>query len=152
MEHRNMNHGTRKLMITRCYTPQEWLWHWVTDEGWYAIKQRNQNLRRETELLLLFLESFFSHQRQLVVFHWSLRDSKSPQVSMTLLSILTNLNNAVVWMVSIFPLIFNFQFLFWFSIPPAFLLLLLLLLLLLIIIIIIIIIIISFALATLSPV
>ena len=33
-------------------------------------------------------------------FHWSLSNSKSPQVSRTLLSILTDLNNAVVWMVS----------------------------------------------------
>ena len=35
-----------------------------------------------------------------MVFHWSLSDSKSPQVSTTLLSILAVLNNAVVWMVS----------------------------------------------------
>ena len=35
-----------------------------------------------------------------MVFHWSLRDSKSPQVSRTLLSILAILNNAVIWMVS----------------------------------------------------
>ena len=35
-----------------------------------------------------------------MVFHWSLRDSKSPQVSRTLLSILAIFNNAVVWMVS----------------------------------------------------
>ena len=35
-----------------------------------------------------------------MVFHWSLRDSKSPQVSRTLLSILTVFNNVVVWMVS----------------------------------------------------
>ena len=35
-----------------------------------------------------------------MVFHWSLSDSKSPQVSRTLLSILAVLNNAVVWMVS----------------------------------------------------
>ena len=34
-------------------------------------------------------------------FHWSQSDSKSPQLSRTLLSILTNLNSAVVWMVSI---------------------------------------------------
>ena len=33
-------------------------------------------------------------------FQWSLNDNKSPQVSMTLLSILANLNNAVVQMVS----------------------------------------------------
>ena len=35
-----------------------------------------------------------------MVFHWSLSDSKSPQVSRTLLSILAVLNNAVFWMVS----------------------------------------------------
>ena len=38
-----------------------------------------------------------------MVFRWSLSDSKSPQVSRTLLSILAALNNAVVWMVSIRP-------------------------------------------------
>ena len=37
------------------------------------------------------------------VFHWSLSDSKSPQVSSTLLSILAVFNNAVVWMVSTRP-------------------------------------------------
>ena len=35
-----------------------------------------------------------------MVFHWSLSDSKSPQVSRTLLSILSVLNNAVVWIIS----------------------------------------------------
>ena len=38
-----------------------------------------------------------------MVFHWSLSDSKSPQVSRTLLSILAVLNNVVVWMVSTRP-------------------------------------------------
>ena len=38
-----------------------------------------------------------------MVFHCSLSDSKSPQVSRTLLSILAILNNAVIWMVSISP-------------------------------------------------
>ena len=38
-----------------------------------------------------------------MVFHWSLSNSKSPQVSRTLPSILAVLNNAVVWMVSIRP-------------------------------------------------
>ena len=38
-----------------------------------------------------------------MVFHWSLSDSKSPQVSRTLLSILAVLNNAVVSMVSTRP-------------------------------------------------
>ena len=35
-----------------------------------------------------------------MVFHWSLSDNKSPQVTRTLLSILAVLNNAVVWIVS----------------------------------------------------
>ena len=39
-----------------------------------------------------------------MVFHWSLSDSKSPQVSRTLLSILAVLSNAVVWIVSTRPL------------------------------------------------
>ena len=38
-----------------------------------------------------------------MVFNWSLSDSKSPEVSRTLLSILAVLNNAVVWMVSTRP-------------------------------------------------
>ena len=38
-----------------------------------------------------------------MVFHWRLSDSKSPQVSRTLLSILSVFNNAVVWMVSTQP-------------------------------------------------
>ena len=45
----------------------------------------------------------FSHQRQLMVFRWSLSNSKSPRVSRTLLSILTVFNNAVVRMVSTRP-------------------------------------------------
>ena len=38
-----------------------------------------------------------------MVFHWGLSDSMSPQVFRTLLSILSVLNNAVVWMVSTRP-------------------------------------------------
>ena len=41
----------------------------------------------------------------LMVFHWSLSESKSLQVSRTLLSILAVLNNVEVWMVSTRPLI-----------------------------------------------
>ena len=41
-----------------------------------------------------------------MVFQWSLSD-KSPQVSMTLLSILADLNNGVVWMVSTSPFIYK---------------------------------------------
>ena len=40
-----------------------------------------------------------------MVFRWCLRDSKSPQDSTTLLSILVDLSNAVVWMVSTLPAI-----------------------------------------------
>ena len=35
-----------------------------------------------------------------MVFHWSLSDNKSPEVTRTLLSILTVLKNVVDWMVS----------------------------------------------------
>ena len=42
----------------------------------------------------------FSHQHWLIVFHWSLSDSKSPQDSRTRLSNLVDLNNAVVLTVS----------------------------------------------------
>ena len=40
-----------------------------------------------------------------MVFHWIPSDRKSPQVSRTLLSIQSDLNNAVVWMVSTRPLL-----------------------------------------------
>ena len=45
----------------------------------------------------------FFNQRYLFGFHWNLSDSKSPQVSRTLLSILAVLNNAVIWVVSTRP-------------------------------------------------
>ena len=38
-----------------------------------------------------------------MVFHWSLSDTKSPQVSRILLGILADLNNVVVWMISSCP-------------------------------------------------
>ena len=43
-----------------------------------------------------------------MVFHWSLSDSKSPQVSRTLLSIQVDLNTAVFWMISTRPCIIIF--------------------------------------------
>ena len=58
--------------------------------------------------LFLLLESF-SHQHSLMVFHWGLSDNKSPQLSRTLLSILANLKNAVVWTVSTRTVISNFS-------------------------------------------
>ena len=47
----------------------------------------------------------FSHQHSLVASQRGLRDCKFPVVSRTLLSILADLNNVVVWMVLILPLI-----------------------------------------------
>ena len=48
---------------------------------------------------------FFPDLHQLMVSYWSLSDSKSPQVSRSLLSILTDLINAIIWIVSTRPLI-----------------------------------------------
>ena len=56
---------------------------------------------------IIIINSFerFSYQCYLIGSHWSLSDSKSAQVSRTLLSILTDLNNHIVRMVSTHPLI-----------------------------------------------
>ena len=48
-------------------------------------------------IMIYSLESVFSYQRSLMVFHRSLSDSNSPQLTRTLLSTLADLNN-VVWM------------------------------------------------------
>ena len=61
-----------------------------------------------TKLWLVVFVSF-SQQRLLMFFHWSLTDSKSTQVSRTLRSILANLNNSVVWRMSIHLPICNFS-------------------------------------------
>ena len=52
----------------------------------------------------------FSHQLYLMVFHWSLSDSKSLGGAKTLLKILTDFSCSVVRMVSIFPLIIEALF------------------------------------------
>ena len=44
-----------------------------------------------------------------MVFHWSLSDSKSPEISRTLLSILAVINNTVFWIVPTRPLISKFS-------------------------------------------
>ena len=51
------------------------------------------------------LRSMRRYQRQLMDFHWSLSDTESRQVFRTVLNILDGLNNTIVWMVSICPLI-----------------------------------------------
>ena len=52
------------------------------------------------QILLLLLLLVFHISVSWCFFHWSLSDSKSPQVSRTCLRILAVLSNAVVWMVS----------------------------------------------------
>ena len=64
-------------------------------------------LPRQSCLVLYSFESF-SHQGKLMVFHWSLKHRKSPQVSRTLLSIQDHLNNSVVWTVSNRSVISNY--------------------------------------------
>ena len=54
---------------------------------------------------LCSFDSFFFYQHLLMVFHWGLSDSKSPQVSRTILSILADFANAVIWMISTRPVI-----------------------------------------------
>ena len=54
-------------------------------------------------LILIF--AIGNYYYSLRVFHCGLSNRKSPQVSRTLLSIMADLNNVVVWMVSIRPLI-----------------------------------------------
>ena len=58
-------------------------------------------------IIIIYTISNFSNQP--MVSHWSLSDSKSPQASRTLISILTDLNNAEVWMVSTRPVISMFS-------------------------------------------
>ena len=65
---------------------------------------RKQNIIIVIIIIIILLFEIFSHLHLLKVFHRSLSDSKS-QVSRTLLSILADLNNAVVWIVSTSPVI-----------------------------------------------
>ena len=51
-------------------------------------------------IIIFLLFDSFSHLPHLVVFHWSLGDNKSPQISRIFLSIMDDLRNAVVWIVS----------------------------------------------------
>ena len=44
--------------------------------------------------IYILLLASFSHRRKLIIFHWSLSNCKSPQVSRILLSIQADLNNA----------------------------------------------------------
>ena len=67
-------------------------------------------------LLSLWFESF-SHQLKLMIFYWSLSEKKSSQVSRTFLSILADLSNALVWIVSTRPFISKSSSPFALSVP-----------------------------------
>ena len=54
-------------------------------------------------VIIIIIPLEFSHQCYVMVFHWSLSDSKSPLVSRTRFRILAVLSNAVIWIVSIRP-------------------------------------------------
>ena len=64
-----------------------------------------------TIIIVIALLRVFPHQRYLMIFHWKLSDCKTPKIYPTLLNILADLKNAVLWMVTTFSLIpnsFNF--------------------------------------------
>ena len=82
---------------------------------WSKIKSSNNRWKKPNYRRFLCTKKFtlynslvsFSQQYQPAIFHWLLRDSKSPRVSKTLLNILAVVSNAVIWMVSFLPLISN---------------------------------------------
>ena len=68
-----------------------------------------------TIIIYLFIYLFLassSHHPQLDVFHWGLRDSKSLLVTRTLLSLLVDFKNSVIWTGSILPPFFFHSSLF----------------------------------------
>ena len=79
---------------------------------WETWRERVRDIHasRTTWWWWLLLFKFFLHQRKMIVFHWSLSVSKSTQVYRTLLRILADFSTAVVWMISILPMISNFPF------------------------------------------
>ena len=78
---------------------------------WSLNDSKSLQVSKNFIIIILVLTSF-SRQRLLVIF---LRDSKPSEVSRTLLNILANLNNVVVWTVSILSLISNYFSLFFHS-------------------------------------
>ena len=54
-------------------------------------------------IIIIIIHYSFLHQRKLIDLHWILSDSRSTQVSRTLLRVLAVFDNAVVWMVSTRP-------------------------------------------------
>ena len=81
-------HG--KITVTLCLGTPCYLF--VHDEGLFHSSSR-----------------IFSHLLYLMIFHWSLSDSKSRRVSRTRLRILADLWNSLVWIFSTSPPISNFS-------------------------------------------
>ena len=72
-----------------------------------AVSMRRHFYSLKLSLFHSFRVCFcFFLQIQMMIFHESLSDSKSPQISWTLLSIRGDFNRAMNWMISIRPLIF----------------------------------------------
>ena len=92
--------STTTVLLQRWIYPPRLIWH-LTKKPEPNHTNNNKNI-----IIILFFVGF-SHKFKLVVFHWRLSDWKFSQVSRTLLSIQADFKNAVVWMLSILPLIFN---------------------------------------------
>ena len=58
-------------------------------------------------VIILLFATFSHHRLMLMAFHLSLSGSKSTQASRTLLSILDDLNNSLIWMLSVRSTISN---------------------------------------------
>ena len=89
------------LLIFRCVF--SFLFFSFPAPHWNINLQQRRNYYYHYYNYFYSCESFF-HQRKLMVFHRSLRDSKTPQIFKILLSILAS-NNREDWMVSTHPLI-----------------------------------------------
>ena len=72
-----------------------------------SIYRSNRTVQSFTKDYYVNSFSSFSYQRYPMVSHWSLRDSKSPQVSRTLFSNLADPPNTVICMVSTRPLFYK---------------------------------------------
>ena len=84
------------IYFLQLYCETCWLWplHFV---GFLCVLFSTVVSRvAATFLIITSLVANFSHQRLLTVFRWSMSDSNSPQVSRMFLSILTDINNAVI--------------------------------------------------------
>ena len=78
-----------------------------------SISYDDNHYTTGTSITIIIILSF-SRQRLQMIFHWSLSDSQSPQVSRTLLSILADLDNAVVILAGL-----NYYLLIWVFFTPV---------------------------------